>query len=509
MSEQETTKLKLIAYTDGGCRPTSRGFGGYGFHGYFTDCQFSDKSVAAPAAHTTRGYVDKKDLIVNGKIKNEIDAERMANADGPIDYDVVVMPLEYIDVWASIEGESTNNVAEIMAMSALFEYVLEAGNITDLLVYGDSTYVKKGLTEWCDKWIKNNWRRADGEVVSNRNEWETLIALRDKVLESGVEMTIDWVRGHSGNVGNSIADVLATRGVFMASKGEYERRIEKSDVKGYWNGKVDYNRLLSKSTVYFNTNSEANVTSDGRHVYYMAKEKIIGKKDSESSYSVIFIKEPDPVLEKIREYQDILSDGTENSIVAVDFATIRTPKNYLDVLKYGYDNLYSAPEHNNNIINAYGALLTSEQKPARLAYRAVDYLITLEQMLNSYINMSDNTGNGGVVVTDITSLLFNTEENKGKVKCSLRKEIATDVRKMRFNVNYDTGVKKGTVDVDALFDMDLPSRNTLSAVASMCPIVKIITWAESDTSIRIASVMEVNGDVGIWSTIHSNLRLID
>lgn len=503
-------ELKLIAYTDGGCRPTSRGFGGYGFHGYLTDCTPADKSVSAPATHTTRGYVDKKDLI-SSVIKNEIDMERLANTDGPIIDDVVVMPIAYVDVWASIENEATNNIAEIMAMSALFEYVLERDDITTLLVYGDSTYVKKGLNEWCEKWIKNGWKRADGEEVSNRNEWETLISLRNKVVESDIDLNIDWVRGHSGNVGNGIADVLATRGVFMASKGDYDRHIEISDVKGYWHGKVDYNRLLSKTSWYFSTNTGEGKSPCGRFVYHMAKEKIIGKKDSESSYSVVFIKESDPVLDKVREYQNIVSDGCENSIIAVDFGAVRTPKNYLDILKYGYANLYTPTEENraSSIINAYGAQLTQEQKPARLAYRAVDYLITLEQMLNRYINMSTNTGDGGLSVTDITSMLFNSEENKDKLKCSLRKEIATDVRKMRFNVNYDTGINKGTVDVDALFDMDLPSRNTLSAVASKCPTVKIITWPESDTSVRIASVMEVDGEIGIWSTIHSNLRLID
>ena len=34
-----------------------------------------------------------------------------------------------------------------------------------IAIYTDSDYVKRGLTEWVDNWIKNDWKRKDGGEV--------------------------------------------------------------------------------------------------------------------------------------------------------------------------------------------------------------------------------------------------------------------------------------------------------------------------------------------------------
>jgi hypothetical protein len=113
------------------------------------------------------------------------------------------------------------------------------------------------------------------------------------------------------------------------------------------------------------------------------------------------------------------------------------------------------------------------------------------------------------VVTDITDLLFEKEEtSKGKVKCKLKKELGTGVRSIDADIEYDTGKHKGTTTTTLVLDMDLPNRNALSALADRNPTVKVLTVRESDGSFRFASVMEAGDDIGIWSSIYSNLKLI-
>ena len=69
---------------------------------------------------------------------------------------------------------------------------------------GDSEYVLKGLTEWMAGWKKRNWRKADKKPVLNAELWRKLDA-----LQANHELTITWVRGHTGHIENEHCDKLA------------------------------------------------------------------------------------------------------------------------------------------------------------------------------------------------------------------------------------------------------------------------------------------------------------
>ena len=71
-------------------------------------------------------------------------------------------------------------------------------------LYTDSQYVKNGITEWIINWKKNGWKTANKKKVSNKELW---IELDENVNLHNVEWF--WVKGHSGNHYNEIADKLA------------------------------------------------------------------------------------------------------------------------------------------------------------------------------------------------------------------------------------------------------------------------------------------------------------
>jgi ribonuclease HI len=81
----------------------------------------------------------------------------------------------------------------------------------NIIVYTDSEYVRKGITEWITGWKKRGWRTADGKPVKNEDLWRELEA---QVLAHQVEWR--WVKGHSGDPGNERADGLANRGAAEA-----------------------------------------------------------------------------------------------------------------------------------------------------------------------------------------------------------------------------------------------------------------------------------------------------
>jgi ribonuclease HI len=75
-------------------------------------------------------------------------------------------------------------------------------------LYTDSQYVKQGIEQWLANWKKNNWRTAAKKAVKNQDLWQLLDT---EVQRHKVKW--DWVKGHSGNPGNELADELANRGM--------------------------------------------------------------------------------------------------------------------------------------------------------------------------------------------------------------------------------------------------------------------------------------------------------
>ena len=98
---------------------------------------------------------------------------------------------------------TTNNQMELIATIEALKSIVKPSNIT---LYTDSQYVKNGITSWIFNWKKNGWRTANKKLVANRNLWIEL----DKYVDFH---TVDWfwVKGHSGNHYNEIADELAVK----------------------------------------------------------------------------------------------------------------------------------------------------------------------------------------------------------------------------------------------------------------------------------------------------------
>ena len=82
--------------------------------------------------------------------------------------------------------------------------------VTSVEVCTDSQYVKKGITEWIDGWIKNNWKGSTKKDVLNKDLWQELKKETDRLKDMGVKLTFKYVAGHSGIPLNERADVIAT-----------------------------------------------------------------------------------------------------------------------------------------------------------------------------------------------------------------------------------------------------------------------------------------------------------
>ena len=99
---------------------------------------------------------------------------------------------------------TTNNQMELFGAIKVLETLTVAYEIE---IYTDSVYLKSGITEWINKWQKNGWKTTNNQPVKNANLWRRLlIATKDHTINWY------WIKGHSHNIGNEIADSLANLG---------------------------------------------------------------------------------------------------------------------------------------------------------------------------------------------------------------------------------------------------------------------------------------------------------
>ena len=102
-------------------------------------------------------------------------------------------------------GQTTNNRMELTAAIRGLQALKGPQNVH---IFTDSTYVKQGITTWISNWKKRNWKTANRQDVKNADLWKELDSLCGNHT-----VRWSWVRGHSGNEGNEIADMLATSAI--------------------------------------------------------------------------------------------------------------------------------------------------------------------------------------------------------------------------------------------------------------------------------------------------------
>ena len=100
---------------------------------------------------------------------------------------------------------TTNNRMELMAPIMALKKIKSNSDIT---IYTDSNYVKNGITVWIKKWEKNGWKNSNKKTVKNKDLWSKLNELCQKN-----KVTWKWVKGHSSNEYNNLADELATMAI--------------------------------------------------------------------------------------------------------------------------------------------------------------------------------------------------------------------------------------------------------------------------------------------------------
>jgi len=115
--------------------------------------------------------------------------------------------LHYKDHDKKLKGSelnTTNNKMELTASIRALQ-TLKSNDIT-VDLYTDSKYVIQGINEWIDAWKVKDWKTANKKPVKNVDLWKQLDTLNQKF-----SVNWHWVKGHSDDSGNDMADLLANQ----------------------------------------------------------------------------------------------------------------------------------------------------------------------------------------------------------------------------------------------------------------------------------------------------------
>ena len=109
---------------------------------------------------------------------------------------------------------------------------------------------------------------------------------------------------------------------------------------------------------------------------------------------------------------------------------------------------------------------------------------------------------------DITSSFYNREPKKnkkeGEEKLVLKPELIVGFRDMLIDIKETNQGKEHDLKVPLILGLDLLPRNNLKRLEDENPSVYLVTWRESETALRYATVIECSLGIGIWSNYFSD-----
>ncbi|PIR68521.1 ribonuclease HI [Candidatus Nomurabacteria bacterium CG10_big_fil_rev_8_21_14_0_10_35_16] len=114
--------------------------------------------------------------------------------------------LKVVEIGGGTDHATNNQMeltAPIEALKFTARFNLAVGQKIEIV--SDSKYVILGITEWIYNWQKNNWRNAAKKPVLNKELWQELFALTEKLKPKW-----SYVEGHAGHEHNERADEIAT-----------------------------------------------------------------------------------------------------------------------------------------------------------------------------------------------------------------------------------------------------------------------------------------------------------
>lgn len=133
--------------------------------------------------------------------------------------------LRYGEHERTLVGTGENTTSNQMELQAAISALQALRKRCVVHLYVDSQYLQRGITEWLPRWRSAGWHTRGGNPVKNADLWQIL-----DQLTHAHEVRWHWLKGHSGDPGNELANRLAREALDAAAQATMPPvRDEESD----------------------------------------------------------------------------------------------------------------------------------------------------------------------------------------------------------------------------------------------------------------------------------------
>lgn len=493
----EEDVLHGVFYTDGGCRD----LGGWGVHGYIHSLHETNsnsgckKAVPTYSGYQTTAKNDKTNVVT------------------------------YIDYYGYELESTTNNVAEITAMLSLLT-LLPTLRLKKVLILADSMYVLTLLMDR-EKYVNNGYTNSSGKPLANVDLVKILIDTFNKQSET-IEITLKHVKGHSGNYGNDKADELciramnygrnlqrgslpSTAGIDIVTKELNNTFFKMLPPSEYFGTNLISSKMLTESNLFMVTDKGAyhadtwyHQASFGNMVKSLSpeeKRELRGKPFADLCISVVRLNQPDTLINKLGEIATNIFTGA--GVVDFNLKHVTRDSIYDELLK-GEITTLNIDNVNNRVTTTEGTDIINLLSPPRLAYRLASNFEIVSAMLQEII--AGNPNNNIQFVKDITSVFYDISvDKKGN---SVYKPIVYDRDRTSTEVEFNNNGTLSKTTIPLAVGIDMPNRLALSRLKFLNPVINLIVFNVTPTTIRYATHIKTDEGEGIWMGIFSNVHLL-
>jgi len=470
MSEQKL----FVAHCDGGSRPNP-GYSGYGIFGYTL--------VPSKRPNKTKHPVKTKLNFTSNGIKEEKDTESYETVD----------IIEHIGSINNLSG--TNNLAEMTAFIVTMKLAISL-KVTHLKVITDSNYVVLNFNEHLEKWKNRDWKRADGSPIAHRAEWETIDSLSNELASLNCKIEVTWVKGHSGDHGNELADLYSVIGsnyarIQFEEKSEVFSPIAYSNISSY---KEYKDSLTDKDIIYYFRDlffSSATI-NDANYCFLSTSDNPNeqGRRDTSSIFLTNVGYVPELVNRVKALYRSVPRNYTANCCIKLNKLEDRELSRLASLV--GIEKLLRPVQHNGttsfHLVKDNTAFVTEFNQE-------FPYITEVSRIFNNSLDVSTVPNNPLIKEVDVTELFI----SEGKIAFSNQvKDI--DLTDIVTNSPSDSIYFKDLTFVNKLLatvGKDIPNYLALKSLESTVNKVSAIIELRQDSSM-----------VTLYTVLHLKDRLL-
>lgn len=523
-------------YTDGGMRTLGGVPGaGAGVHGYYFNELESMRYAGVPHLITIEGYKPKLTGPQLKDKKHQITCEawgvtqKLRDDKGDTCKVLKESNVVVVDGYHGIKDQPTNNRGE---MQAIIDLINECPITADkYIIKADSMLTINGFNTDMAKWKERDWRTSNGQEVKNQDLWLTLDAIRETRVD---DISLSYIKAHAGHYGNEMADRNATHGVCSAVNGDTEMHWVISDLNDseYWDPSKPIPPIMRTKWCYGLTGKERrtmNIDGIDHHHYFCGDHSkdaddanLLGKEISDAGFCLIYHNEPIDVVDRLIKYHT--SNMWDNDCIMyqsdvinmVHLANLNTPKELWRQNNVKLEALIFK-SHCNDLVSSDEKLLSMMIRPPLLSYRCLEIESELHTVMYSALqklgrktdNPRELVAMKNIVLNDVTDLFYKREMKKDGTAGALKLTNFYDQVNKALTFKVAQPCSDKIVKLILTRGIDMPTRNTMSALAAENPRVHIVTWKFSKISFRYGLLVETDNSVGFWDGYYSCRRDLD